>query len=140
MVHWDGMDSGIQACGLVQFGVFRLCPFLPMVQWDGMGWDGQWDTGMWGGSVGCSHSVPSFPWYNGWDGLWDQFEMFPLCPWYIGYMMGWTVDTVSWSEQDIPTLTLMDCPKGTMQWDTQVLLDIFRQRCTCMYLFAVRSV
>ena len=54
MVHWDGMGSGMQArgvvqfgpsipwyigmgwtgLGVVQFGMFPLCPFLPMAHWD----------------------------------------------------------------------------------------------------------
>ena len=83
---WNG---GI---GMGHFGTFPFCPLLPMVQWDGidswdggivngtlwdiptlsiashgtMGWDGQlgwgyceWDT------LGHSHSVHCFPWYNG---------------------------------------------------------------------------
>ena len=53
MVHWDGMGSGMQArgmvqfghsipwyigmgwtgLGVVQFGMFPLCPFLPMAGW-----------------------------------------------------------------------------------------------------------
>ena len=33
MVQWDGMDSRDAD---IQVGTSLMCPFLPMVQWDGM--------------------------------------------------------------------------------------------------------
>ena len=97
-----GWREGIQAWGVVWFGMFLHCPFCPMVHWDGMdsrnsamgrgmvwdvptlsllsqgtlGWDGHWEFrhGEWYG-LGCFYSVPSFPWYIG---------------------MGWTEEIQAW--------------------------------------------
>ena len=89
-----------------------LIPFLP--SHGALGWDGQWDADMergivwdvstvpsfpWGSrhggwySLGCSHSVPSFPWYTGLDGA----------------------DMGGGTGRDVPTLSLAS--HGTLGWD-----------------------
>ena len=144
-----------EAWGVVQVGTFPLHPFLPMVHWDGMdsgntgmgggtgwdvptsslpshgtlGWDGQWGYrhGGWY-RLGCSHFVPSFPWYigMGWTvGIqaWGvvQVGMFPLRPFLP--MVHWdgmdSGDTgmgggTGW---DVPTSSLPS--HGTLGWDGQ---------------------
>ena len=84
MSHWDDMDrgnsEGIQACGVVQVGMFPLCPFLCMVHVHGM------HSGNLGMGSGTGWGVPtsSLPFHGplGWDGQWE----FRHVTWY---RLGW---------------------------------------------------
>ena len=91
----------------------------------------EWDVQAWGWySLGCSHSVPSFPWYigMGWtvgcrhDSIqctlgWQawrvvQFGMFPLCPFLP--MVHWDgMDMKGGTVLDVPTLAL----PSHVHWD-----------------------
>ena len=97
------------ANGGMRDGAVWDVPTLSLPSHGALGWDGQCDAGMRAGTV---YSVPSFPWYirmgwtvgskhEGWYSLGCSHSVSDI----LGYMMGWTVDTVSGTEQDIPTLT-----------------------------------